>query len=145
MITTTCNSVQTHGCEKSGRISDFYTYLTEEVGFLNVPFISFKENRFNVLFYNGGILYYLYDYLLHFFDIVKDDNKLLTAVYSHLQIQSYLSGCKALGLINKFVTGPLWRLLESGIHILDLNKHYQKMRSLFLKYLSMLMNLCWVM
>ena len=46
--------------------SDFYTYLTEEVGFLNVPFISFKRNQFNVLFYNGGILYYIHDHLLHF-------------------------------------------------------------------------------
>ena len=54
-----------------------------------------------------------------FFDIVKDDNKLLKAVHSDLQIQSYLCGCRALGLINKFVTGPLWRLLEPGIHILD--------------------------
>ena len=100
MITTTCNSVQTHGCEKSGRISDFYTYLTEEVGFLNVPFISFRWNRFYVLFYNGGILYYLHDHLQHFFDIVKDDNKLLKAVHSDSQIQSYLYGCRALGLIN---------------------------------------------
>ena len=40
LIRTTCKSMQTHGCEKSGKISDFYTYLTE-VGFLNVPFISF--------------------------------------------------------------------------------------------------------
>ena len=32
---------------------------------------------------------------------------------------------------DKFVTGPLWRLLESGIHILDLNKHYRKICSLF--------------
>ena len=111
--------------------SDFYTYLTEEVGFLNVPFISFKRNQFNVFFYNGGILYYIHDHLLHFFDIVKDDNKLPKAVLSDLQIQSYLCGCRALGLINKFVTGPLWRLLESEIHILDLNKHYQKICSLF--------------
>ena len=49
LIRTTCKSVQTHGCEKSGRISDFYTYLTEEVGFLNVPFISFRWNRFYVV------------------------------------------------------------------------------------------------
>ena len=34
LIRTTCKSVQTYGCEKSGRISDIYTYLTEEVGFL---------------------------------------------------------------------------------------------------------------
>ena len=53
----TCKSVQTHGCDKSGRISDFHTYLTGEVGFVNVPFISFRGNWFNVLFYNGGILW----------------------------------------------------------------------------------------
>ena len=88
-----------------------------------------------MLFYNGGILYYLYDNLLHFFDVVKEDNKLLKAVHSDLQIQSYLFGCRALGLISKFVTGPLWRLPEFGIHILDFNKHYQKMCSLFF-YLS---------
>ena len=101
--------MQTHGCEKSGSISDFYTYLTEEVGFLNVPFISFRGNRFNVLFYNGGILYYLYDHLLHFLDIVKDDNKLLKAVDSDLQIQSYLC------LINKFVTGLCGDCLSLGL------------------------------
>ena len=62
---------------------------------------------------------------------MKDENKQLKTVYPDLQIKSYLCGCRALGLINKFVTGPLWRLLESGIHILDMNKHYQKMSSLF--------------
>ena len=42
LIRTTCKSVQTHGCEKSGRILDFYTYLTEEACFPNVLFISFS-------------------------------------------------------------------------------------------------------
>ena len=50
LIRTTCKAVQTHGCEKSGCISDFYTFLCEEVGFSNVPFILFKGNWFNVLF-----------------------------------------------------------------------------------------------
>ena len=84
--------MKTHGLERSGRISGFYTYLTEEVRFPNVTFISFRGNRFNELFYNGGILYYLHDHLQHFFYIVKDDNKLLKAVHSDLQIQSYLGG-----------------------------------------------------
>ena len=53
------------------------------------------------------------------FESVKDENKLLKAAHSYLQIKSSLCGCRALGLINKFVTGPLWRLLESGIHILE--------------------------
>ena len=38
---------------------------------------------------------------------------------------------QSFGLNNKLVTGPLWRLLESGIHILDMNRHYQKMSLLF--------------
>ena len=107
MIKTTCKAVQTHGCEKSGSISDFYTFLCEGVRFSNVPFIPYKGNRFNVLFYNGGILYFLYNHLKHFFGTVKGENKLLKAVHSDLQIKSYLCGCRALGLINKLVTGPL--------------------------------------
>ena len=65
-----------------GRISDLYTYLIEEVCFLIVLFIPFRGNQFNVLFYNGGVLFYLHDHLKSFFDIVKDDKKLLQAVYS---------------------------------------------------------------
>ena len=85
LIRTTCKAVQTHGCEKSGRISDFYIFLGEEIGFSNVAFIPFKGNRFNVLFYNGGILYFLYNQLKHFFESVKDEDKLLKAVHSDLQ------------------------------------------------------------
>ena len=59
LIRTTCKAIQTLGCEKSGRISDFYTFLCEEVGFSNIPFIPFKGNRLIVLCYNGGILYFL--------------------------------------------------------------------------------------
>ena len=56
LIRTTCKAVQTHGCEESGRISHFHTFLREEFGFYIVPFVPFKGNQFNVLFYNGGIL-----------------------------------------------------------------------------------------
>ena len=102
----------------------FIPFLCKEFGFSNVPFIPFKENRFNALFYNDDIFYILYNHLKHFFQSVKDENKLLKAVHSDLQIKSYLCGCRAFGLINKFVTGLLRGLLESGIHILDMNKHY---------------------
>ena len=107
MIRVTCQAVQTHGCEKSSCISDFYTFLCKEVNFSNVPFIPFKGNRFNVLFYNGSILYFLCNNLEHFFESVRDENKLFKAVHLDLQIKSYLCGCRVLGLINKFVTGPL--------------------------------------
>ena len=56
-----------------------------------------------MLFCNGGILYYFHDRLKHFFNIVKDDNKLRRAAHADLEIWSYSRGCGALGLINKYV------------------------------------------
>lgn len=38
-----------------------------------------------------------------------------------------MAGAKALGLISKFITGPLWRILEGKGHILDMNHHYQSL------------------
>jgi len=122
LIRTLCKSVQTRGCEKSGRISDFESFIVNDVGLKSVPFIPFKGNRFNILFYNGGVTYYLRDHCKRFFENVKDDNKLLKALFHDLQIPSFLSGCRALGLINKFVTGPLWRLFEYFLMMLNFTK-----------------------
>ena len=42
--------------------------------------------------------------------------------------------CKALGLINKIVTGPLWRVIESkDISILDMNVRYRHLLECFEK------------
>ena len=43
----------------------------------------------------------------------------------------YLAGCKALGLINELLTGPLWHVLESTVSILDMNEVYTSMRDQF--------------
>ncbi|XP_071130463.1 uncharacterized protein [Mytilus edulis] len=36
-------------------------------------------------------------------------------------------GCRALGLFNKFITSPLWKILEGDIHILHMNQKYQQL------------------
>ena len=82
LIRTTCKAVQTHGCEKLGDLSDLYTF-------------SCEGNQYAVLFYNGGILYALYNNLKHLFENAKDENKLLKAVHSDLQIKSYLCGVQS--------------------------------------------------
>ena len=56
---------------------------------------------------------------------------LLKAVAADLAEPVYLAGCKALGLINKLLTGPLWRVLESKMSILDMNEVYTCMRDQF--------------
>lgn len=46
-------------------------------------------------------------------------DKLLKAVLDDANNELYISGCRALGLIDKFITGPLWKILESSLHVLD--------------------------
>ena len=134
LIRTVCKTVQTRGCEKSGRVQDFAAFLTVELGFPSVPLIPFKGNRFNILFYNGGMCYYLRDHLNSFLSEVNEENKLFKAVHHDLEVSAFIAACRALGFINKFVTGPLWSLLESEVHILKMNQHYQHMEELFNKY-----------
>jgi hypothetical protein len=55
-------------------------------------------NRFNIIFHNGGGVFYLHKHLRSFFDMMKDENKLLKAVYYDLEVSSFLAGCRALGI-----------------------------------------------
>jgi len=49
-------------------------------------------------------------------------NELLKAVSADLAVPEHLAGCKALGIINKVITGFLCRVLEDkDITILDMN------------------------
>ena len=104
----------------------FTSYLATN-GIKRNPLASFRGNRFNILFYDAGAVYYISDLVVSFFrDIWQTPNQLLRAVYSDMQVPEYLAGCRALGLINKVVTGPLWRVLESpDISILEMNGYYQ--------------------
>ena len=44
----------------------------------------------------------------------------------------YISGCRALGLIDKIVTGPLWRKsVESSVSILEMSNVYSEMKIKF--------------
>ena len=123
LVRTLCKAVEDHGCEKSGRMREFEDHL-KEAGFDKNPLVHFKGNRFNIIFLNGGIAYSIQDQCKLFFETYKDENKLLKAVYHDLTEPTYLVGCRALGFINKFITGPLWRLMAKEKHVLDMNKHY---------------------
>lgn len=42
-----------------------------------------------------------------------------------ISVPEYVAGAKALGLISRHITGPLWSLLENkSIHILEMNENY---------------------
>ena len=90
-----------------------------------VPLATFRGNRFNIIFFDAGILYYLREAIEGFFEAgLSTGNQLLRAVEADSKITEYWSACRALGLISKFITGPFWRLLESDVTILEMNKEY---------------------
>ena len=131
LVRTVCKAVQTKGCERSGRAVSFADYVKAQ-GVDSIPLAPFLGNRFNIIFHNGGGVFYLYEHLKLFFEWMKDENKLLKAVQYDLEVASFLAGCRALGLINKFVTGPLWRALaKKDVSFLDMSKRYQNLLKCF--------------
>lgn len=73
----------------------------------------------------GHAVYYHNKDVVTFLDTVHGTaNDLLKAVTLDIKEKLYLAGSRALGLIPKLITSPLWRLLEEKGHILDMNKHY---------------------
>ena len=90
---------------------------------------SFRGNRFNILFYDGGAVYYISDLILQFLtEVWQSPNLLLQAVLADAKVNEYQAGARALGLVSKLVTGPLWRITEnSNISITDMTTYYRRL------------------
>ncbi|XP_053405011.1 uncharacterized protein LOC128558821 [Mercenaria mercenaria] len=127
LVRTACKALARGGDEKSGKFAEFKLYskdFLKENGLMCIPLQDFHGNRFNVLFESAASLFFLKNTAT---DYLKGNlsNNLLKAVYHDINVPEYMAGCKALGLISRLVTGPLWCLLEDrSIHVLDMNKHY---------------------
>ena len=127
LIRTACKAFEKRGDEKSGYPLQFNTYLNQN-GVEKNPLIHFRGNRFNVVFANGARVFYLHQHIVNFLTkSLGTPNRLMKAVLDDASCKVYVAGCKALGLIDKHITGPLWRILESNIHILDLPYYYKKL------------------
>ena len=124
-----------YGNEQSGVYQVLTSYLTSRVDTLaNIkwyqdnPLTSLRSNRFNILFMMLECSTTFQ--ILSNPDIWQTPNQLLRAVYSDIQVPEFLAGCRALGLINKKVTGLLQRVFESSdISITEINDIYQSLVS----------------
>ena len=74
LIRTVFKSAQERGCEKSDKIVCFATYLKDESGMTFIPLFSFLGNKFNILFVNAVLVYFLYDQLIEFFQRIERNN-----------------------------------------------------------------------
>ena len=112
--------------DASGCPQDIVTYLTSR-NIIKPLIFPFVGNRFNILFVNGGGVYFLRTYLSHFLNkYLPVRNTLQCAVMNDLQNNNYIAGCRALGLMAKYVTGPWQRKTEEkGLKILEMNDLYE--------------------
>ena len=105
-IRTAYEAFEKHGNEQCGAYSSFLTLLQSH------DLYRLKKVPFNVIFFDGGILYYLKQAICDSFETgISTGNQLLKAVEADSKVHGYWAACRALGLINKFVTGPFCRLL----------------------------------
>jgi len=125
--------------EKNGCYRDFRTFINtksidEEYSGKDRTslLVPFRGNRFNIIFYNAEIVYYLSQYIKELFnDVHIPQNLLQKAVFYDIQENTYLAICKALGLCSKLITAPFWRIMESNCSLQDASTAYQKL-ALFL-------------
>ena len=73
-------------------------------------------------------MFFLHEQMISFLESCGAENKLLKTVLFDLKVKEYLAGVKALGLISKFITCPLWCILEDkSISIVDMNMKYNEL------------------
>ncbi|XP_046565768.1 uncharacterized protein LOC124274447 [Haliotis rubra] len=124
LIRMCCKAFSRGGDEKSG-CYELMTLFLESRG-VNNKLTNFRGNRFNILFHNAAVVYYLHKHFVSFFDTVNaGSNLLLASIKQSLHNSLNLAGCRALGLISKFITTPLWNILEGRDHsVLDMSRIY---------------------
>ena len=133
LIRTACKAFHHHGSQQSGSSILFRSYLRKK-NIFKIPLAKFIGNRFNIIFYDAAGIYYLHTHMINFIESVhgKQANRLLSCVLGDLKNPIYISGCRALGLIDKIVTGPFWRKLEESVSsVLEMSSTYSEIKKQF--------------
>ena len=134
LIRSACKAVQKQCSQQAGCHLVFKEYLKAQ-GVTVFPIAKFQGNRFNIIFYNAAGVFYVRSHLTRYLGIVHENpNRLLQAVLQDLKNPFLVVGCRALGIVSKCITGPLWRLLESTKTMSELGKVYQKMHRCLLRW-----------
>ena len=118
-----CTACKAFGLSKLD-VLHIFVYIFEVKEYIKFLFHNFVEI---------GLIFYLKSHMEDYLKFYHGPlNRLLQAVLSDLSVPKYIAGCKALGIIDKIVTGPLWHhLVHSGATILKMSSTYSKIHTLF--------------
>lgn len=117
LIRTACKAFHHRGSQQCGSSILFRSYLRKEVGLHELPLARLIGNRFNIIFHDAAGIYFLHNHMIRFIESVRGNNAnlLLQAVSRDLKNPLLIAGCRALGLVDKIVSGPLWRQLRESV------------------------------
>ena len=129
LVRNACKALAKGADEKSGCHRAWKTYMVNKG--INQRYLqNFRGNRYNVIFLLGGCVFHIHDHIFDFFHNVHGQgNALLKVVHADIQVPLFLAGCKVLGILNKLITAPLWKITEDCGHILEMCDHYTKLHS----------------
>jgi len=118
--------IEISGCQKSGDGLEFNDYLANQnqKNYL----VTFLHNRFNVLFLDGGAVFYHRNHIAEYLNSGRSSksNKLLKSIQDRINNKMVLAECRALGIIGKIICGPLWRILEDeSVSFFKMNEYWQ--------------------
>ena len=83
--------------------------------------MSFLHHRFNISFLIGGVYYYHKDSIVDFLLSQDSENFLLQSIREGIDDVVFLACSRALGIIEKLISDPLFRSVVQAKHIFDLN------------------------
>ena len=110
LIRIACKAFHPRGSDECGVASPFTSALSE-INETN-HFASFIGNRFNILYHNAAALYFHKEHIDTFLKNWPNPNRLLKSVNELIQNPFNLACVRALAIVDKILTGPLWRLIE---------------------------------
>ena len=123
---TACEAFHPRGSQTAG-VSEYFDVHLSENG-VESKLVEFIRNRFNIIFYNSAAVFYHKSHIQDFLFKWPSPNRLLQLVAKDIVEPVYLAGVRALGILDKIVTGPFFRLTETATSVLELNPHLKRMQ-----------------
>ena len=115
-----------HNYQKAGAVSYWQPYL-DSIDVKN-EFVSFRGERINILFVNAAAAYFHKEHVIEFVRNHSVQQNLLLDATTDIEQVLIQACCRALGIMGKLVTGPLFRLLSGDGHIFSLNHVWQSVK-----------------
>ena len=114
-----------HGDHKSGNADQWQAYLKKN----NTKncIISFLHRRFNVKLLLGGVFYFHRENIIEFLKSMESEIFLMSSVKQDVNEIVFSARTRALGVMEKLVTGPLFKSVSQSEHIFDLNEMWEEL------------------